>query len=126
MITHYPFPPPGDAPPPERSTPFPAPSLTSRDPLPQPASGPASSLLALAGSLGWDGVITMARGYVPHATLGTPSAREKFSEAVRLSRDDRRAVAVRLGGAWWSMWTWSPDQFFTRHATLGAFQEALK
>lgn len=105
--------------------PYPAPSLTSADPLRKPTSAPAAGLLRLALSLGWDGAITQAEGHVPHSTLGTPGKAAKFSEAVRLRRDDRRAVAVRMGGSWASLWTWSPDQFFTRHSTLAAFQEAL-
>lgn len=124
MMRHYPFPPPGDAPPAER-TPYPAPSLTSDMPLPQPASDPAAGLLAFAYSLGWAGVITMARGFLPHAAHGTPGKAEKFSEAVRLARGTRRATAVRMDGSWTSLWTWAPDQFFTRHSTLEAFKAAL-
>lgn len=105
--------------------PFPAPSLTSDTPAGL-ISAPASALLGHALALGWDGVVTQAKGHVPHATHGRPSAEAKLSEAVRLARGSRRAVAVRMGGSWASLWTWSPDQFFTRHATLEAFKEALR
>jgi hypothetical protein len=104
---------------------YPAPTLTSHDPLPQPASGPAASLLSLAMSFGWDGTITMARGYVPHATHGMPSKDAKFSEAVRLSKGSRHAVAVRMGGSWSLFRTWGPDEFFVKYTTLEAFQGAL-
>lgn len=124
-IIHYPFPPPGDAPPAEAGEPYPAPSLTSDMPYDKPASAPAAGLLRLAGALGWDGRITYARGRMPHSTHGTPGAAEKFSEAVRLARGSRRAVAVRMGGSWGSLWTWSDTEFFTRHATLEAFKGAL-
>lgn len=124
-IIHYPFPPPGEAPPEEARAPYPAPSLTSVMPYAQPASKPAAALLLLAGAHGWQGVITFARGRMPHSIHGTPGAAEKFSEALRLSRGDRRAVAVRMGGSWSSLWTWSGSEFFTRHATLEAFKGAL-
>jgi len=104
---------------------YPAPSLTSDQPYDQPSSGPAAGLLKHAMTLGWDGVITYARGHVPHATHGTPGKDAKFSEALRLQRGDQRAVAVRMDGSWTSLWTWSPSQFFTRHKTLEAFQGAL-
>ena len=104
---------------------YPAPSLTSVMPYGKPASAPAASLYALALAHGWQGEITYARGCPPHATHGRPTA-ERFSEAVRLHRGDQRAVAVRMGGSWASLWTWSASQFFTRHATLEVFKEALR
>jgi hypothetical protein len=105
--------------------PYPAPSLTSDMQTGITASQPASGLQALARANGWDAVITFARGHVPHATHGRPSKDEKFSEALRLARGSRRAVAVRMGGSWTSLWTWSDTEFFTRHATLEAFKGAL-
>ena len=125
MIEHFPFPPPGEAAPVERVT-YPAPSLTSADPMPQPASAPAAQLLIVASSRGWTGTITMARGFMPHASYGTPGKREQFSEAVRLYRGEQRAVAVRRDGSWSSLWTWSRTQFFARYSTLEAFKEALR
>jgi hypothetical protein len=105
---------------------YPAPVLTSLD---MPCSLPSQSarkLLELAHSLGWEGAITQAEGHVPHATRGTPGAGPKVSDALRLRHGLRRAVAVRMDGKWASMWTWSPEQFFTRHRLLEEFQEALK
>ena len=105
--------------------PYPAPALTSDMLHTGSPSQPAADLLTLAVSHGWDGRITFAEGNPPHATHGRPLAVKK-SEAVRLARDGRRAVAVRMGGKWASLWTWSADQFFTQHATLEAFKEALR
>ncbi len=105
--------------------PFPAPTLTSGMPHEEPTSRPAAALLLLAQECGWTGHITQARGHVPHATTGRPSAEAKFSEALRLARGSERAVAVRLGGSWTSLWTWSASRFFARHATLEAFKVAL-
>ena len=89
-------------------------------------SGPAQDVLRLAHSHGWTGAITQARGHVPHATHGTPGKVAKVSDALRLTRGQQRAVAVRMGDKWESLWTWSPEQFFTRHASLEAFKEALR
>lgn len=105
--------------------PFPAPILTSDTDSVITPSQPAGALLALASGSGWAGVITHAHGHMPHATHGRPSAAAKKSEAVRLVRGNQRAVAVRMGGSWSSLWTWSSTQFFTRHATLEAFKNAL-
>lgn len=125
QIVHYPFPPahqdviaPG-----EREA-YPAPKLRSDTPVVITPSAPAASLLSLAGDNGWDGVITHAEGNLPHASYGTPGAVKK-SEAVRLARGDQRAVAVRMGGEWKSMWTWSSTQFFRRSSTLAQFKAAL-
>jgi hypothetical protein len=120
-IKHYPFPPPGDAPAVERE-PYPAPLLTSEMPAPGiEASGPARILAAVAARHGWTSHITFANGYLPHAAYGTPSAKPKKSEAVRLSRGAQRAVAVRMDGSWVSLWTWGRDTFFTRSDGLEAF-----
>jgi hypothetical protein len=124
-ITHYPFPPLGAAPVPATAEPYPASLLTSDDPYDGPTSKPAADLLKLALAHGWTGRITYAKGYLPHATLGTPGKVAKFSEALRLSRGERYAVAVRTGGSWDSLWTWSGTEFFTRHKLLDQFRAAL-
>jgi len=105
---------------------YPAPVLTSMDTPDAPPSKPARDLLALAQSLGWEGVITQAKGHVPHAAHGTPGATAKPSDAVRLRRGQQRAVAVRMDGKWSSMWTWSPERFFARCRLLEEFQAALR
>lgn len=105
---------------------YPAPVLTSMDTPPGPPSQPALDLLAYAHLLDWEGVITQAKGHVPHATYGTPGKAAKYSDAVRLRRGQQRAVAVRMDGDWASMWTWSPEQFFARRRLLEEFKEALR
>lgn len=110
----------------EEPQPYPAPALTSDMPCEIAPSRPAQGVLSLAGSLGWAGVITHAEGHVPHASWGTPGKEPKKSEAVRLARGTQRAVAVRVGGSWASLWTWSDTEFFRRHGTLEAFKEALR
>lgn len=124
-IRHYPFPPPGEAPPIELES-YPAPVLTSEQPTDRVATPTAAALLALAESRGWTGRITFAAGLLPHASYGTPGKTVKASEAVRLARGGQRAVAVRMGDSWSSLWSWSPVQFFVRHATLDVFREALR
>lgn len=82
-------------------------------------------LWALGEVHGWDSTVTYAVGYLSHASYGTPGDKPKQSWAVRMKRGGRRAVAVRMGDDWESLWTWSSDQFFTRHGTLGAFMDAV-
>lgn len=108
---------------------FPAPVVgaTSDPEVIVRAPNPVTELEAYAASLGWDTMITYAKGWVPHASWGTPNkggARESWG--VRLRRGPFRAVAVRMNGSWASMWTWSDKDRFTHHKTLGAFQEAIR
>jgi hypothetical protein len=124
QITHFPFPPRGEMPA-AQAMPYPASLLTSDDPYDGPTSRPAADLLKLALAHGWTGRITYAKGYLPHAAYGTPSKVAKFSEALRLARGDRRAVAVRMDSSWESLWTWSATQFFIRYKLLDEFRAAL-
>lgn len=111
---------------PERQE-FPAPmiSSTESDLAPDPPA-PVAGLAAYAAGHGWDHMLTYARGWVPHARLGTPGANPKTSWAVRLRRGPYRAVAVRMHGDWTSLWTWSSAESFTRHKLLEMFKEALR
>lgn len=109
----------------EERGPFPAPALTSTDPLPEITPGPVLGLVMTAEGFGWECVTTAAVGHVPHATRGTPSAQPKSSWAARMQRGEQRAVAVRMDGNWTSLWTWSSTTAFKRHATLEAFKGAL-
>jgi hypothetical protein len=81
-------------------------------------------LCGLAWSLGWSTVVTRAVGTMPHAIHGTPG-QELESWAVRMVRGGQRAVAVRRGPGWSSLWTWSSDQLHTRSSTLAEFKILL-
>lgn len=74
----------------------PEPSVTSSDPWPEGVETPAPvlKLQRSAELLGWAGEVTYARGTPPRAKT------EKESFALRLAKDQWRAVAVNTGGAW--------------------------
>jgi len=126
-IRHYPFPPVGEAPAPAARSPFPAPALTSRDePIASPPD-PVATLAVEADLLGWKVAGPwQSIGHTPHSIRGTPSAKTKTLWAMRLQRGKQSAVAVRTDDDWTSFWTWSDEHFFRRHATLGAFKEAIR
>jgi hypothetical protein len=87
---------------------------------------PVVDLEKYAAAHGWDYMTTYACGWVPHATHGRPTSEQpKESWGVRLRRGGQRAVAVRMGATWASMWTWSGTDRFTHHKTLSDFREAL-
>lgn len=106
---------------------FPAPIVSSTQVTPEGVvrPKPIDDLATYAQAWGWDIMITYAHGWLPHATHGTPSAVSKESWGVRMRRDGHRAVAVRMGGEWASMWTWAASDQFVHHGTLKAFKEAL-
>ena len=104
---------------------FPAPTVTSHEPVPDRMPGPVAALVRLAESRGWTVLVTYSLGYEPHARLGTPSAKPKAKWALRMSSGTRRAIAVRTDDAWSSFWDWSPEQFMQRSATLAAFERML-
>lgn len=107
--------------------PFPMPEVTSADPQGSViVPPPAVDLAAYAAGLGWEHMITYARGWVPHATHGRPLKDIRESWAVRLRREHRRAVAVRMGGDWASMWTWGQGEQFTHRKGITAFREAIR
>lgn len=127
IITHYPFPPPGEPAPVLEREPYPAPLHTSlmepKDPIP----GPITLLQAYAHRAGWQALTPrQAIGFYPHATLGTPGKTVKVSWSLKLMRGSRRAVAVQAGGSWVSFWTWSESEFFRRYRLLEEFREALR
>lgn len=106
---------------------FPAPEVTSADLQGSvKVPDPATQLAAYAASLGWEHMITYARGWVPHTRTGRPLAGVRETWAVRLRREHNRAVAVRMGGVWVSMWTWGADDRFTHHQGITAFREAIR
>lgn len=100
--------------------PYPAPLRPSYEPAPITAPAPVTQLRKVLAPFGWTAEVTYAHGCMPHATHGRPGEPQE-SWAVRLVRGPQRAVAVRLGAAWSSLWTWSTTQFFARHGTLEAF-----
>lgn len=104
---------------------FPAPSVTSADPVPDQMPGPVSALVRLAEAKGWKVLVTYSVGHEPHASHGTPSAKPKVKWALRMAIGQRRAVAVRTDDAWTSLWDWSPEQNMQRSPTLAAFQRVL-
>lgn len=107
--------------------PFPAPEVTSDDPQGSVViPSPATDLAVYAAALGWEHMVTYARGWVPHATHGRPLKGVRESWAVRLRRENRRAVAVRMGGNWVSMWTWGQGEQFTHHKGIMEFREAIR
>lgn len=104
---------------PEPAQPYPAPLVTSDDPIPAGVTKPrpVADLEALARSVGWNVRSTYAEGYLPHAAHGTPGKEPKRSWAVRLERNGSRAVAVRTEDVWTSFWVWSRER--GRHRILG-------
>lgn len=104
---------------PEPAKPYPAPIVTSNDPIPDGVTKPrpVADLEALARRAGWNINTTYAEGWVPHASHGTPGAEPKQSWAVRLERHGSRAVAVRMADTWTSFWVWSRNR--GRHRILG-------
>jgi len=106
---------------------YPAPVLTSQMEPIEHVPGPVMLLKGHAERLGWISLRPrQSIGYVPHALHGTPGKNEKTLWCLKMLRGDRRAVAVRTDGSWSSLWTWSSEEFFARHATLEAFKEALR
>jgi hypothetical protein len=86
---------------------------------------PVRTLAARAVLSEWIYRVTYAKGYVPHGTTGRPSAKPKQTWAVRMMRDDCRAVAVRTDAAWTSFWTWSPRRMMERSLTLAGFMDRI-
>lgn len=127
IITHYPFPPPGEPAPAQEREAYPAPLHTSVMEPKDPTPGPVLLLKGHAERCGWQVLSPrQAIGFLPHATYGTPGKVAKTSWALKMMRGSRRAVAVQFGGSWLSFWTWSDQEFFRRYATLAEFKEALR
>jgi len=103
---------------------FPVPLVTSKDGQENAIQhpGPVDDLAAYGVNAGWTCDITYSEGWVPHATTGKPLG-PKVLWAVRMVRDGVRAVAVRTGDQWTSLWVIGAR--WERHETLGAFKEAL-
>lgn len=109
---------------------YPAPEVTSKDGLIGPAKRAVGDMERHAVLHGWNIRTTYAKGYVPHARLGTPGATPKESLAVRMWRGEQRAVAVYVGTAsawsWTTLYLWRLGEFPTKYATVTPFLEALE
>lgn len=80
-----------------------------------------------AFGLGWQTVITHARGRYPHAKLATPGA-VKDSLAVRMWAGDQRAVAVYVSGSTWSwdyLYRWTVGVAPHKYKTITEFRQGL-
>lgn len=115
---------------PETAVAYPAPTVTSEDGLPGLVKLAVVNMELTARGSGWNTRTTYAKGHVPHARLGTPSATPRESLAVRMWRGEQRAVAVYVataGGAWsWTtLYLWRLGEFPTKYATVTPFLDAL-
>lgn len=111
---------------PAEPEPFPAPLVTTNDPLPAGVTppGPVSLLIRHAAGLEWRAWAAYSKGWLPHATHGRPiGPKELWS--VRLERHGQRAVAVCVDGAWSSFWLWSPERIHHRAVGLEAFKREI-
>jgi hypothetical protein len=108
---------------PAEPEPFPAPLVTSRDPIPAGIvePGPVAQLEAYAAEHGWQTQVAYSEGCLPHATHGRPVGPKKLW-SVRLERNGARAVAVRHDDTWKSFWMWSPRRMRERAAGLEVFK----
>lgn len=108
---------------------YPAPLVTSRDAVAGPTKTAVRDMQRLAAMAGWSSKVTYAKGWVPHAALGTPGARPCESLAVRMWRGPQRAVAVYVetGTAWsWkTLYRWSVGEYPQAHQRVGQFMDAL-
>lgn len=108
---------------------YPAPAVTSKDGLPGPAKAAVGDMETHAVLHGWNIRTTYAKGHVPHARLGTPSATPRESLAVRMWRGEQRAVAVYVGAgkswSWTTLYLWRLSEFPTKYINVTSFRDAL-
>lgn len=104
---------------------FPKPLVGATVKGPEDWPDPVADLAALARRSAWLYQVTYAKGWTPHASYGTPSAKPKESWALRMRRGQERAVAVRMDGSWSSFWYWSPDTLMSRSKLLEDFRQVL-
>lgn len=114
----------GPVPPPAPREPYPVPEIPAH--ITDDYMGKRAVLMtvALARSLGWDVVVTRARGCWPHRTTGAPGP-QRDSLAVRMRRDGIPAAAVYVQGT--STWAWETLMVgMIKYPTMKLFQEAIK
>lgn len=108
---------------------FPEPEVTSRDGAYGPAKRAVGEMESYALLHGWSIRTTYAKGHVPHARLGTPSATPRESLAVRMDRGCQRAVAVYVGAdkawTWATLYIWHTGEFPTKYADVTSFRDAI-
>jgi hypothetical protein len=104
--------------------PYPAPAVTSRDGHMEPEPRALATLKRDMEAAGWRTLVQYAHGSMPHSKLGTPLA-AKPSWALRMERGKVGAVAVHRGGAWDMLYTWSPDSFYRKLATITEFRAVV-
>lgn len=108
---------------------FPEPEVTSRDGAYGPAKRAVGDMESYALLHGWSIRTTYAKGHVPHARLGTPSATPRESLAVRMDRGCQRAVAVYVGAdkawTWATLYIWHTGEFPTKYADVTSFRDAI-
>jgi hypothetical protein len=81
-------------------------------------------LVNKAESAGWVTMVQYARGCMSHGKTGQPLA-VRPSWAVRMRKGDNGAVAVYRGGAWDTIYGWSPTTFLRRIPSITALHGHL-
>lgn len=113
----------------EPADPYPTPLVSSRDSQDGPVKRAVADMVKLAQACRWTVSTTYARGWVPHAKLGTPSTEPRDSVAVRMFRGDQRAVAVYVdhGSSWgWdTLYRWRVGVFPHKDVAVTPFLDAL-
>lgn len=104
--------------------PYPAPAVTSRDGVMEPAPSPITSLQRDMVAAGWRNIVQYAHGSMPHSVTGAPLTAHP-SWALRAERGGVGAVAVYRGGKWDTMYTWSATVPYLKYPTITVFRTAV-
>lgn len=104
------------------SEPFPAPTVTSRDGVMQPAPRTVESLIRDMSDAGWTVMVQYAHGNMPHSITGKPLTAQP-SWAVRAYRGTWHAVAVYRGKAWDTLYGWTDATPHSKKPNITAFRE---
>jgi hypothetical protein len=110
---------------------YPAPLISSRDGVPGPVKRAVRDMERTMSMAGWSVMVTYAKGWIPHGSLGTPGTEPRESLAVRMARENgrQRAVAVYVdhgaSWAWDTLCVWRMDGRPRMCATVSAFYETM-